>query len=259
MKLLLLCLVSLAGVSANAIGFGGGGGAGGSIGSTITITSVGTNETSMSLTASGSTVVVITTSPGNGKILVPNSTITERPSIASIGFPTTGMHYGNTTTDVIINNNSTHQFSKSGDGYFNMVMMGSMRKDGDGHLYPRIHSEINHDGINWVDNRLPDGTVGHDLNGRFIDYEIGGATKFRVGVSSAGFFTGTNPMGGRLAIGASNAQFVIDGSTATGSGTVSLGTASPAATSSTPKWVKFRLCNSSGGSCANYYIPMWAE
>jgi hypothetical protein len=263
-----------------ALVFGGGGGGGGTpitASSTVTVAAVLiTGQTSPTITASDSTtvelsvagtsVVKLTTSTSNhAQMLVRDQLEGDKPNIASFNYPTTGINVGSQLS-IIKNGGAIWTLgTKSGPlgTYAGITISGGTVKDNEIGP-PQISPEgtAQYDGISWVDNRLPDGVVGHDASGRFVMLEVNKNRMFRVGSNGVGVHISTSSgsiPGGSLAVGATNGQFVIDGSTSTGSNTVGLGTVSPAQNGSTPVWVKIKLCQSDGSNCLNYFMPSWPE
>lgn len=56
------------------------------------------------------------------------------------------------------------------------------RKDSDDtRVSPSIEVEGNHDGLTWIDNRQPDGVLGHDVAGRFVRFQVGGNNTLSAG------------------------------------------------------------------------------
>lgn len=167
------------------------------------------------IAAGGFDTAIFVRDGGVSKILVPSPGVSERPSIACVSEPRTGIAPSVTNVSIVIQNTTGWTFQKGGDGFWGLMHnSGNLRKDGDTYQFGNIFDEVNKDCIAWVDNRLPDGVLGHDVGGRFIVFRIGTATSFRVGnstvIATVNFGVGASaPFGGGTGVvGIQNASVV---------------------------------------------------
>lgn len=140
------------------------------------------SSTSVDLSAGGALIAQVTNSGTNGgQVLLKNPTISETPNIASMANPLTGISITNGLTSYCYNRTAMWSFSRNGAGLGYLMGNAITSKDADDTSIPAINNEINNDGIMWIDNRQPDGILGHDVSGRFLRFKVGGNRSLSIG------------------------------------------------------------------------------
>ena len=126
-------------------------------------------------------------SPSNGmQLLLKGPTVGEKPNLGCITNPNSGLSVSAGWTNFIYNGTAMWSVGRNGVGVGQFTGNAITRKDSDDpRNSPSIENEGNHDGITWIDNRLPDGVLGHDPAGRFLRFQIAGRNV--ASVSSAAF------------------------------------------------------------------------
>lgn len=117
-----------------------------------------------------------------GRILLPNVPVSEKPNLANFTNPNTGLSLS--SNDIIVIHNGTADFSFSRDTWDGggvVLIHNATRQEPLGNALPVFSNELNKDGIFWIDNRLPDGVVGHDPSGRSLLFDVGRHYPLRVG------------------------------------------------------------------------------
>ncbi len=145
------------------------------------------SSTSVNISAGNQLIGQFVNPPGvGGQLLLKGIVVGETPNIGVLSQPLSGIAVGVTWHNFIVNRVAMWSVGRNGLGLGQWTGNAITRKDvDDPRNSPSIENEGNHDGITWVDNRLPDGVLGHDPAGRFLRFQIAG--KNVASVSSAAF------------------------------------------------------------------------
>ena len=132
-------------------------------------------------------------SPSNGmQLLLKSPTVGERPNLGAISNPLSGIYISSTWSGFVYNGAAMWSIGRNGVGVGQITGNAVHRKDSqDPRNSPSIETELNHDGVTWINNRMPDGTLGHDPSGRFLRFQVAGNNSMSVGAYGVqvGIFT----------------------------------------------------------------------
>lgn len=145
------------------------------------------SSTSVNISAGNQLVGQFVNPPGvGGQLLLKGIVVGETPNIGVLSQPLSGIAVGVSWHNFIVNRVAMWSVGRNGLGLGQWTGNAITRKDADDpRNSPSIENEGNHDGITWIDNRLPDGVLGHDPAGRALRFQIAG--KNVASVSSAAF------------------------------------------------------------------------
>lgn len=117
-----------------------------------------------------------------GQLLLKGPTVSETPNIGCLTNPLSGISVSAGWTHFLFNRAAMWSIGRNGVGVGQITGNAVHRKDSqDPRNSPSIETEGNHDGITWIDNRLPDGVLGHDPMGRFLRFQVGGVNSMSIG------------------------------------------------------------------------------
>lgn len=125
----------------------------------------------------------LTNSVANGtQLLLKGQVVGERPNIGCLTNPLSGIGVSAGWTLFVFNGTAMWSVGRNGAGVGQITGNAVHRKDADDNrLMPSIETELNHDGITWINNRMPDGVLGQDPMGRFLRFQVGGNNTLSVG------------------------------------------------------------------------------
>jgi len=115
------------------------------------------------------------------QFLLKSQVLGEKPNIATFSNPATGFSISPGVSSYIYNGTAMWSFGRNGAGLGQFTGNAITAKDADDLSDPAISNEGNHDGIMWIDNRMPDGIIGHDVKGRFLRVKVGGKRALSIG------------------------------------------------------------------------------
>ena len=116
------------------------------------------------------------------QMLLKSPTVGEKPNLGSISNPNSGLAVSAGWTNFIFNGAAMWSVGRNGVGVGQFTGNAVHRKDSqDPRNSPSIETELNHDGITWINNRMPDGVMGHDPTGRFLRVQVAGNNALSVG------------------------------------------------------------------------------
>lgn len=116
------------------------------------------------------------------QLLLKGPTVGEKPNIGCLTNPASGISVSAGWSAFLFNGTAMWSVGRNGLGVGQITGNAVHRKDADDtRITPSIETELNHDGVTWIDNRMPDGTLGHDPTGRFLRFQVGGNNTLSVG------------------------------------------------------------------------------